>query len=49
MSRPHYIEDRRLEIAAGIGALLAAAALLHDAFDRRAKSMPWWLRPFTWW
>ena len=47
--RGHLIADPRLEIAAGLLALGAAALLLHDAYEGRAKKQPVWLRPFSWW
>lgn len=49
MNRGHYIADPRLETAAGIALLVGAAALLHDAYERRARKQPLWLRPFAWW
>lgn len=49
MSQRHYIADPRLETAAGIAMLLAAGALLHDAYERRARRQPFWLKPFSWW
>jgi hypothetical protein len=47
--RGHYIADPRLETAAGLLALGIAAVLLHDAYERRAREQPIWLRPFSWW
>lgn len=45
----HIIADRRLETVAGIGAMIFGAVLLNDAYEKRAKSQPWWLRPLSWW
>lgn len=47
--RGHIIADRRAEIAAGIGAMVVGAVLLNDAFEKRARPQPWWLRPLSWW
>lgn len=41
MARQHYINDRSLEIAVGVAALVAGSLLLHDAFEGRGKSRPW--------
>lgn len=49
MRRRHWIADARAEAFAGMAAMAAGAVLLHDAFERRSKSQPWWLRPFSWW
>jgi len=45
----HIVADARLETALGIGALVAAAVLLRDAYEQRARRQPLWLRPFAWW
>jgi hypothetical protein len=45
----HLIASRRLEIAAGVGAFVLGAILLHDAFEKRGQPQPLLLRPFTWW
>ena len=47
--RGHYISDPRVETAAGIAAFIAGAILLHDAYEKRARPQPVWLRPFAWW
>lgn len=45
----HLIKDPRLEAAAGVALGAVAAVLLHDAYDRRARQQPLWLRPFSFW
>ena len=45
----HWIRNKHAEAAAGIVAGIAAAVLLHDAYDRRARQQPLWLRPFSFW
>lgn len=47
--RGHWIRNARLETAAGLAAMLGGALLLHDAYERRARQQPLWLRPFSWW
>lgn len=47
--RSHYIADARVETAAGIALLIGSAMLLHDAYERRARPQPIWLRPLAWW
>ncbi len=47
--RGHLIANRRLEVAAGLAAFALGAALLHDAYERRAKDQPLWLRPLAFW
>lgn len=43
------IRNPAIEAAAGIGAFLVGWLLLHDAYDRRGRDQPRWMRPFTWW
>jgi hypothetical protein len=47
--RGHLIADRRLEVAAGLAAFALGAVLLHDAYERRAKDQPLWLKPLSFW
>lgn len=47
--RGHYIANPRLEIAVGLALFGAAALLLHDAYEKRAREQPVWLRPLSWW
>jgi hypothetical protein len=47
--RGHLIADPRLATAAGLGAMVLAAVLLHDAYEGRARDQPFWLRPFSFW
>lgn len=52
MTRPgrgHLIADRRVEVAAGLAAFALGGLLLHDAYERRAKQQPFWLKPFAFW
>lgn len=43
----HLIPNQRTEATLGWLTLIAAALLLHDAYDRRGRDVPWWGRPFT--
>lgn len=43
----HLIPDHRTEALLGWVTLLAGGWLLHDAYDRRGRDVPWWGRPFT--
>lgn len=45
----HLIADRRVEIAAGLGAFVLGGLLLRDAYEKRAQPQPLWLKPFSWW
>lgn len=47
--RGHLVADARVETGLGLAALVAAAVLLHDAYERRARQQPLWLRPLTFW
>lgn len=47
--RGHYIANPRVETAAGLAALIIGAVLLHDAYEKRARPQPFWLRPLAWW
>lgn len=49
MRHRHLIKDARTETALGLAALVTAAVLLHDAFERRAQKQPLWLRPLAFW
>jgi len=44
MTRPKALQDRGVEL--GLAALLFAASawLVHDAFENRGKSRPFWTR-----
>lgn len=46
-SQRHYIADRNLEIAAGLGAIILGAFLLRDAYDARGRKQPRWLKVAT--
>lgn len=45
----HWIRDPAVEAAAGVGFLVVAGVLLNDAYERRARKQPLWLRPFAFW
>lgn len=47
--RGHLVADARVETALGIAALVAAAVLLRDAYEQRARKQPFWLRPLAFW
>jgi hypothetical protein len=47
--RKHLIRNRKVEVAAGLGAFLVGALLLHDAYDKRGVPQPVIMRPFTFW
>ncbi len=43
----HLIPSGRTEAALGWALLAAGGLLLHDAYERRGRNVPWWGRPFT--
>lgn len=47
--RGHIVGNARLETALGLGALVVAAVLLHDAYEHRGRKQPLWLKPLAFW
>ena len=43
----HIFASGRREAALGWTLLFLGGLLLHDAYDRRGRDVPWWGRPFT--
>ena len=48
-SRRHVIANQQAEFAVGLAMFAAAAYLLHDAVERRGRTQPRWMRPFSFW
>lgn len=42
----HLLANARTEALLGWLALALGGVLLHDAYDRRGRDVPWWGRPF---
>jgi len=40
----HLIADQRTETMAGLVLFLAAVVLLHDAYERRGRAQPFYMR-----
>lgn len=38
--RPALLQDRTVEIALGVGAFIAGAWLIHDAYENRGRKRP---------
>jgi len=47
MGKRHLMANAGRESVLGWALLVAAALLLHDAYNRRGRDVPWWGRPFT--
>lgn len=45
----HYIDDRGLEVVAGLALFFGGAVLLRDAYDSRDREQPRWLKVISWW